>query len=534
MKLFDKLRQQKFLSITLMGFTLSVGIVIGTLVNTQVSAQKGQSIAPDATPLVVPKVTQIGNEFSALAKKMEPSVVNITVEVSPKPAAAGSGRRRAQPQDDDEDDDSSDLLRRFFGNQAPGLGGAQPRQKREQSGTGFIVDRNGYIVTNNHVVQGGDKIRVKIHNDPTEYRARVIGTDSETDIAVLKIDAGRPLIPVTIANSESVQVGDWAVAIGSPFGLEATVTAGIVSATGRDLDPTRQFQRFIQTDAAINPGNSGGPLLNIKGEVIGVNTMIATRTGGSEGVGFALPMNMAVRVYNDLIKDGRVTRGYIGVLWNGENSKPETLKALGVDHGVIVGDAPAEGPAAKAGVKKDDIILGINGQPIKDGDDLVAHIADLPVGTVTTLNVDRDGKRMDFKVTIRDRGNALKEAEEESSTPGSAKPESMDVKFGISGRAMTEDEKQSSGESRGVIVTRVEADSFAEEIGMRANDVITAINRQPVNSVEDIRNVQKSLKPGAPVAFRVVRVPQQSLNRNTRSKNSTESVTLFLSGTLPK
>jgi len=141
MKLFDKLRQQKFLSITLMGFTLSVGIVIGTLVNTQVSAQKGQSIAPDATPLVVPKVTQIGNEFSALAKKMEPSVVNITVEVSPKPAAAGSGRRRAQPQDDDEDDDSSDLLRRFFGNQAPGLGGAQPRQKREQSGTGFIVDQ---------------------------------------------------------------------------------------------------------------------------------------------------------------------------------------------------------------------------------------------------------------------------------------------------------------------------------------------------------------------------------------------------------
>jgi serine protease Do len=534
MKLFDKLRQQKFLSITLMVFTLSVGIVIGTLVNTQVSAQKGQSIAPDATPLVVPKITQIGNEFSALAKKLEPSVVHITVEVSAKPTTT-SGRRRAQPEDED-DDDSSDLLRRFFGNQAPGLGGggAPQAQKREQSGTGFIVDRNGYIITNNHVVQGGDRIRVKIHNDPSEYRARVVGADVETDLAVLKINSDRPLTPVVIANSDSVQVGDWAVAIGSPFGLEATVTAGIVSATGRDLDPRRQFQRFIQTDAAINPGNSGGPLLNIKGEVIGVNSQIATRTGGSEGVGFALPMNMAARVYNDLIKDGRVTRGYIGVLWNGENSKPETLKALGVDHGVIVGDAPADGPAGKAGLKKDDIILAINGHPVKDGDDLVAHVADLPVGTVANLNVDRDGKKMDFKVTIRDRGAALKEAEEESAAPESSKPESMDVKFGISGRTITEDEKQASGESKGVIVTRVEADSFAEEIGMKQNDVITAINRQPVNSVEDIRNVQKNLHPGSAVAFRVVRMPQQALNRATRNKSGQEAATLFLSGTLPK
>ena len=442
MKLFDKMRQQKFLSVTLMVFTLSVGIVIGTLVNTQVSAQRGQSAAPDATPLVVPKVAQIGNEFSALAKKMEPSVVNITVEVSAKPTTGRIRGQQQQPQLGDDEDDSADLLRRFFGNQAPGLGGApQQSQKHEQSGTGFVVDRNGYVMTNNHVVQGGDKIRVKLHNDPTEYRARVIGTDSETDIAVLRLEGAKALIPVTIANSDSVQVGDWAVAIGSPFGLEATVTAGIVSATGRDLDPRRQFQRFIQTDAAINPGNSGGPLLNIRGEVIGVNTMIATRTGGSEGVGFALPMNMAVRVYNDIIRDGRVTRGYIGVSWSGENSKPETLRALGVDHGVIVGDVPAEGPAAKSGIKKDDIILSVDGHAIKDGDDLVAHVADLPVGTVTSLNVDRDGKKMDFRVTIKDRTNALKDDEGETVTPDTSKPESAtDVKFGISGRPLTDDE----------------------------------------------------------------------------------------------
>ena len=535
MKLFDKMRQQKFLSITLMMFTLSVGIVIGTLINTQVSAQKGQSAAPDATPLVVPKIAQIGNEFSALAKKLEPSVVNITVEVTPKTGAI-TRRGKQQPQLQGDEDDSADLFRRFFGNQSPGLGGGAPQQaqKHEQSGTGFFVDKNGYLITNNHVVEGGDKIRVKIHNDPMEYRARVIGTDKETDIAVLKID-GRAVTPVSIANSDSVQVGDWAVAIGSPFGLEATVTAGIVSATGRDLDPRRQFQRFIQTDAAINPGNSGGPLLNIKGEVIGVNSMIATRTGGSEGVGFALPMNMAVRVYNDLIKDGRVTRGYLGVSWNNESSKPETLRALGVDHGVIVGDVPAEGPSAKAGIKKDDIILAINGHPVKDGDDLVAHVADLPVGTIANLNVDRDGKKMDFKVTIKDRGAALEDLEKgESVAPESGKPESAtDVKFGISGRPLTEDEKKAAGEDRGVIVTRVEQDSFAEEIGMKDRDIITAINRQPVNSVDDIRNVQKNLRPGSPVAFRVVRMPPPQPGR-TRTKAGQDAVTLFLSGTLPK
>ncbi len=335
-------------------------------------------------------------------------------------------------------------------------------------------------------------------------------------------------------------MGDWAVAIGSPFGLEATVTAGIVSATGRDLDPRRQFQRFIQTDAAINPGNSGGPLLNIKGDVIGVNTMIATRTGGSEGVGFALPMNMAVRVYNDLIKDGRVTRGYLGVSWSGDNSKPETLKALGVDHGVIVSDVPPEGPASKAGVKKDDIILGINGHSVKDGDDLVAHVADLPVGSVATLNVDRDGKKMDFRVTIKDRSNAIDQLEgNEPSGSDTSKPESVtDVKFGIGARPLTDDERHGAGED-GIIVTRVEPDSFAEEIGMRDRDVITAINRQPIRTMDDVRNVQKTLHPGSAVAFRVIRTPsvqqlQQGNRSGARGKAGQEAVTLFLSGSLPR
>jgi serine protease Do len=523
-----------------MAFTLSVGILIGTLVNTQVSAQRGGPAA-DATPLVIPKVTQIGNEFSTLAKKLEPSVVNITVEVAAKPTTTSRrGVQPAQPFGDD-DDDASELFRRFFGGQGGGITPNAPQGalKREQSGTGFIVDKNGYIITNNHVVQGGDKIRVRMHGDNQEYRARVIGTDIETDLAVIKIDAHKGLVPVAISNSDSVQVGDWAVAIGSPFGLEATVTAGIVSATGRDIDPSRSFQRFIQTDAAINPGNSGGPLLNIKGEVIGVNTMIATRTGGSEGVGFALPVNMAVRVYNDIIKEGRVTRGSIGVRWTSENSKPETLKALGVDHGVIVESVPDGGPAAAAGVKKDDIILGINGQQIKDGDELIAKVADTPVNSPLTLNIDRDGKKMDIKVTVRDRMEVFKEDPRvvgENARPSDAgKPEAVaDVKFGISLRPLDDSERSKVVEKRGMLVTRVEQDSFADEIGMLQDDVITSINRQPVNSVDDVKKVQGSLKPGDAVAFRVQRTPPQAATQRGRAAQAPEPVTLFLSGYLPQ
>src|ERR1700722_20048128 len=245
MKLYEKMRQQKLLSTTLLLVTLSVGIVIGTLLNSGVHAARGQSVAPDATPLVVPHSMEAGNEFTKLAKKLEPSVVNITAEFTPKPEPT-AGRRRGKQADPDEDgdDDSSDLFRRFFGGQGgqggQGGGGAVPEQafRHELSGTGFIVDKNGYVITNKHVVSeenGGlvDHIRLKLNNDSTEYRARVIGVDAETDLAVIKIEPRAPLTPVNIANSDSVQVGDWAVAIGSPFGLEETVTAGIVSAIGR-------------------------------------------------------------------------------------------------------------------------------------------------------------------------------------------------------------------------------------------------------------------------------------------------------------
>jgi serine protease Do len=549
MKLYEKMRQQKLLSTTLLLVTLSVGIVIGTLLNSGVHAARGQSVAPDATPLVVPHSMEAGNEFTKLAKKLEPSVVNITAEFTPKPEPT-AGRRRGKQADPDEDDDdnNSDLFRRFFGGQGgqggQGGGGAVPEQafRHEQSGTGFIVDKNGYVITNKHVVSeenGGlvDHIRVKLNNDSTEYRARVIGVDAETDLAVIKIEPRAPLTPVNIANSDSVQVGDWAVAIGSPFGLEETVTAGIVSATGRGSIGS-QFQRFIQTDAAINPGNSGGPLLNIRGEVIGINTMIATQNGGSQGVGFALPMNMAVRVYNDIIRDGHVTRGSIGVTWDPRSSTPEIMKALGVGHGVIIGDIQKGGPADKAGVHADDIILGLNGQDIKDGDELVARVADISVGSPVTLNIDRDGKKMDFKLVIQNRAELYKDRlpgnqiiPEEPAKP-EAGPTTGQVRFGISGRPVDEEERGLTPDKHGVAITYIEPGSFAEEIGMMDHDIIIAINRQPVSSVDDIRKVQQTLKAGDPVAFRVVR--KQQIGRAGRGRGTSASTTMFLSGTLPQ
>jgi len=547
MKLFEKMRQQKLMSMALMLFTLSVGILIGTLINTQVNAARDQNAAPDATPLTVPRLSALGNDFTALAKKLEPSVVNITVDVAPPEKTAARG------QAPDDDSDVPDFFKRFFGpNGGPNGEDIPESPKRQASGSGFIVDKNGYIITNNHVVENATKIRVRLHGDPGDYRGRVIGTDYETDLAVIKIDPGKPLQPVTIANSDSVQVGDWAVAIGSPFGLEATVTAGIVSAIGRSPAQlgARAFQHFIQTDAAINPGNSGGPLLNIRGEVIGVNTMIATSGRGSEGVGFALPVNMVARAYNDIIRIGRVTRGSLGVSLDRSVEPEVTLKALGVDHGAIVENVSKGGPADKGGVRAGDIILGINGTAVKDGDDLISHVADTAVGASAALSIDRDGKPVNLKVTVADRSELYKDRPD---IVGGGKPletitskvePPAEVKFGFRPRPLTEQERDSVETRRGVMVTLVEEDSFAEELTLQVGDVIDAINRQPVNSLEDIRKVQEKLKPGDAVAFHVVRgvtpppaaaTPRSGRGRNTvvRPAAAEAPQGTYLSGILP-
>jgi serine protease Do len=299
-----------------------------------------------------------------------------------------------------------------------------------------------------------------------------------------------------------------------------------------------QLQRFIQTDAAINPGNSGGPLLNIRGEVIGVNTMIATQSGGYQGIGFALPINMVARVYNDVIRTGRVTRGSIGVQWQKADNKPELFRALGSKPGVLVNVVKKDGPADKAGIKVEDIITAMNGTPVKDGDDLVARVADTPIGTSVSLTVDRDGKTMDFKVTIMDRAEVWAEVLKDDPRFEDSRPDPEDpgkpettqqYKFGMKLHALTDAERTAMGlEGKGGLVIRsVDPGSFAEDIGLFEKDVILAINRKPVSTVEDVVKIQSSLKAGDAVAFHVMRATP-----GVRG-HAPQWTSFFVPGTLP-
>lgn len=526
MSLFDKMRQQKLLSFSLLLFTLSAGILIGTLLNTAVKADKGQA-SPDATPLTIPNPTQLSTAFSQMAKRLEPSVVNITTDYIPKETRSSRDRRSTPGE---EEDPGFDFFRRFFGRPFGDL--PQMPFRREGTGSGVIVDANGYILTNNHVVERADRIKVRITGDPGEYEAKLIGADTETDLAVIKINAGKKLAPVTIGNSDAVQVGDWAVAIGSPFGLETTVTAGIISAKGRDF-PGQQFQHFLQTDAAINPGNSGGPLLNINGEVIGINTAIATQSGGYQGVGFALPINTAVSVYNQIIKTGRVTRGSIGV---GLHTQPpqELLKTYGATHGAFVTQVEPGSPAEKAGLKEGDIIVGMNGKTIQKGDDLVNEVSESPVGSEAVLDVLRDGKKREVRVTIGDRVKVWARDPRVARGPSGepAEGESTEAKFGLFVRNLGEADREELGFTGrgGVLITRVDPASFADDIGLRANDIIMSINRQPVGSVDDIRRIQGTLKPGDAVAFHVMRAFSPFGGRGGRTP---EWNSVYAAGTLP-
>jgi len=546
MSFYDKVRRQKFLSFTVILFTLSIGIVIGTVAQTGAKAAKEATAAPDATPLVIPPPVATESEFSKIAKLLEPSVVNISTQYIPKstPQARGGGaatRRRQQPQNDDDDDNApqgnggmQDFFQRFFG--GPGGGGNQFGEPEEDQrtaslGSGVIVDKNGYILTNNHVVEKATKITVKFMNDPEEYPATVIGTDADTDLAVIHVDR-KNLPAAKIGNSDALQVGDWSIAIGSPFGFQATVTAGIVSALGRDIpgDSKSSFQHFIQTDAAINPGNSGGPLANIKGEVIGINTMIASRSGGYQGIGFAMPINTGVKIYNQIIKTGHVTRGSIGIRFSESPNSGSLLKVYGAEHGgVFVGQVEPDGPAAKAGIKPEDVVVSINGKPIQKGQDLIDIVADSPVGSDLKMGLIRDKKPLTLSVVVGDRTKIF------SQEYGGAPPEEPDsangttqLKFGMSVQPLQNALKQSMDyKGGGVLIASTEPGSFADDIGLQKGDIIVELNREKVNSPDDVRKIQATLKPGQPVAFQVMRQ-----GPSPRGGNGTWQP-VFLAGTVP-
>ncbi len=512
-ELLNWARQRKILAAAFVGFTLVVGILIGSVVSGRVSATKGFGFpGTTATTLTVPDPIPATNTFAGIVNKVEPAVVNIaTTQVLERRQAR---KRRAQPYD--QDDPMQDFFDRFFDGRPD-----SPPPADRSLGSGVIVDKRGYILTNNHVIEQATKIQVQLNGETARYTAKLVGADEDTDLAVIKIDANKELPTAKLGNSDGVQVGDWVLAIGSPFGLQATVTAGIISAKDRS-GIGQQFQRFLQTDAAINPGNSGGPLVDLSGQVIGINTAIITGSRGYEGVGFALPSTTAIRVYDQIIKQGRVTRGSIGVSFQEEiSTNPITLKSLGAPYGVVIESVQAGSPAEKAGLKGGDVITSVNGHAVKTGNDLVNPIAEAPIGSKVKLTYMRDRAQKEATATVEDRTRVFPNtAGRMSDQPGEAVPS----EFGLHVEELTPERGHRVGieGQKGVIVSEVEPASFAEDLLFTRGDVITEINRQPINSVADYRAAVSKLKPGDDVVFKVL-----------RRQDGDRMLTVYLSGKVP-
>ena len=529
----ERLRSHRLAATFVLLGTLSAGVIAGSvLTGTVHGAMQQKADTSDATPLRVPPATSQPNQFTQIAKQVGPAVVNINTESLPKQSTAPrAGRRGAAPHGGNgqggDPGDMQDFFNRFFGgNGAPGGGDGDDDDdsgpvggERRALGSGFIVDPRGYIVTNNHVVDKADKINVKLstdsENDPGRP-ARVIGVDKDTDLAVIKIESSTPLPTVKLGNSDGAQVGDWVLAIGSPFSLSQTVTAGIVSAKNRAVgDGGSQFQKFIQTDAAINPGNSGGPLLDMTGSVIGVNTAIYTQSAGSVGVGFAMPSNTVANVYNMLVSpEHKVVRGSIGISF-----QPVLSSAVGrvygfAKGGVLVSSVTPGKPAAKAGIKPQDVITAIDGTPVKDGDDLVANVAPRRVGSTARITYLRDGKENTVTVTIADRAEMMAMADgsgdDDDSPSGPAGPNMSQDKFGMSVSAIPQEMLNRLKISGGVMVSSVKPGSFADDLPLGKGDIITEVNRKPVTNEQTFNAAIASLKSGDDVVF--VYRPAQARN----------------------
>src|ERR1700730_9378058 len=513
-EIFNWARRRKIMAAFFVCLTLLVGSMIGSVVSGRVSAVKNTAFGgTNATPLALPDPIPSSNSFSGVVNRVEPAVVNIATTQGLEHRAPSARRKRSQP--DDQDDPMQDFFDKFFDGQKEG-----PAQAERSLGSGVIVDKRGYILTNNHVVDQATKVQVQLNGETARYTAKVIGVDEDTDLAVLKIDAGRDLPTVRLGNSDGVQVGDWVLAIGSPFGLQATVTAGIISAKDRG-GIGHQFQRFLQTDAAINPGNSGGPLVSLGGDVIGINTAIITGSRGYEGVGFALPSTTAINVYNQIIAQGRVTRGSIGVSFQEDlGTNAITLKALGAPYGVVIEGVEPGSPAEKAGLKGGDVITSVNGTAVKSGNDLVNPISSAPIGSKGKITYFRDKQRKDTTATVEDRTRVFPNTQGRvSSTPDENAP----AEFGLHVENLTPVRAQKVGieGQKGVVVSEIEPASFADDTAFQRGDVVTEVNGTAVTSVDDYRKAVSKLKPGENVVFKVLR------------RNGDRVMTMFLPGVVP-
>jgi serine protease Do len=517
-------KTRKPLALALIALTLGVGIIVGTIISGHVGASRA-FFEGGAKAISIPDPVIMSNAFAGIVNKLEPAVVNIstiqtiqapqrrmTPRTIPSPTPAPRGRGQQDP------DPYQDFFDRFF----DGGPDTAPVDRTERSlGSGIIVDSKGFILTNNHVVDQATKIKVQLNGGTQMYDAKVVGVDPDTDLAVIKIDYPHELPTAKLGNSDGVQVGDWVLAIGSPFGLNSTVTAGIISAKDRPSSQfshqNTQYQRFLQTDAAINPGNSGGPLVDMAGQVIGINTAILTgsRSTGNEGVGFALPSNIAINIYNQLVQTGHVVRGSIGVRFDEtESMNPVVLHRLGAEYGVVIGQIVPDGPADKAGLKVGDVLIKVNGKAVHNSNDLVDPIIQTPVGNKVRLTFVRDKQEHEVTIAVGDMSKLFPESaqnnDDEGSAPGGP---AAAAQYGLHVDELTPEIAKRLGVTAkgGVVVTRdPDAASFAEDMNVGIHDVIIEINEQPINNLADFKRVVATFKPGQEVVFKVLRASSQS------------------------
>ncbi len=487
---------------------LAVGVGVGAmLTRTSVFAGEDQ---PASSPAAIARAPEaLSASFAEIARRVEPAVVNIdTVSAAPQ-VADKDGDDNDEEGAEGGDNPLLDMLRRHARRPSRGVG------------SGFVIDSKGIILTNYHVVENMTGIMVKLQTGE-QLRGTVVGMDEETDIAVIKVNAGRDLPAVSFGNSDEMQVGDWVLAIGSPFGLEQTVTAGIISTKERQTDPGASFRRFIQTDAAINRGNSGGPLVNMRGEVIGINSQIATSTGDYNGIGFALPTNIASSVYKQLMTTGKVRRGYLGVFL--DTVKPEFARVYDLPKasGAIIRDvADAKGPAANAGIQTNDVVVEFNNQPVESAQDLINKVASTPVGTSVPVIYLRENadklERRSTSVTVGERPPPRREAgaddgdaRKRGTIPAAPKtdeaaPPSDRPTLGLKLSELTPqiaNERNLKG-VRGLFVQDIDQAGIAFDAGVQKYMVIQRVNRQGVSTIEDFERVINALKAGDPIVLHV-------------------------------
>ncbi|WP_372964771.1 DegQ family serine endoprotease [Marinobacter sp.] len=468
--------------------TMRSGTIAGAILMlaVMVSVFWSQSVAARGLP-----------DFTELVEENSSAVVNISTTSEPVNRRSGL---HGLPFDERQLEQLPPFLQEFFsGPNSPFGGGPGAQQPTRSMGSGFIVSKDGYVLTNNHVVEGADEVVVRL-NDRREFSATIVGTDPRSDMAVLKIENADDLPVVRVGSSKELKVGEWVFAIGSPFGFDYTVTAGIVSALGRSL-PSENYVPFIQTDVAINPGNSGGPLFNMDGEVVGINSQIYTRSGGFMGVSFAIPIDDAMSVFRQLRDKGTVARGWLGVLIQEVNRDLAETFGLKRPRGALIAEVMPGSPALAGGLQAGDIVLEYNGEEVELSSDLPPKVGRTLAGESARLTVLREGKEIELDVEI---GELPEDGQISQSPANNSRGSSASKALGLTVEPLTPEGARSAGVESGVLVTNVERGP-AFEAGVRSRDIITEINRQRVGSLKEFRQVVKNLPEGRAVSVRVVR-----------------------------